>query len=128
MEDREIASAVELAREAARAGPDVVATTLVVHRMDTGAEYVLVQLGAPGEPGWVAAVDPAADDVMSWAANPSGAPTVPAATASRADYVWAPTAVSPSPLYPLLRLETPCGRQYLDIAGVLHDSLSGHRG
>ena len=61
MEDGEIALAIDLARDAAGAGPDVPAAAVVVHRLDTGTDYVLVRLGAPGEPGWIAAVEPAVD-------------------------------------------------------------------
>lgn len=128
MEDGEIALAIDLARDAAGAGPDVPAAAVVVHRLDTGTDYVLVRLGAPGEPGWIAAVEPAARDVMSWAANESGGSNLPASSGVSDDYVWVPSSVSPSPLYPLVRVTTSDGERYRDITGVLHESLTGHRG
>ena len=58
----------------------------------------VVLLGPPGRPGWLAAVDPAADDVMTWAAVERAEPTVPP---GEGELVWGPAAGSRSPLYPL---------------------------
>ena len=79
MNSADLATAVELARAAAGVGAGTPASTVVVRRLDRDGEYVLVQLGAPGSAGWIAAVNVADNDVMSWAANPSGESTVPEA-------------------------------------------------
>ena len=128
MKDSEVASAIELARQVVGAATDVPAEPNVVQRLDTAAEYVLVRLGPSGGPGWIAAVDPAARDVMSWAVNSSGGATVPTVAGAAPDYVWVPSSVSPSPLYPLLRLRTSEGPRFVDITGAVHDHLTGHRG
>lgn len=128
MKDSETASAIELARQAVGAAADDPAEPMVVRRLDTAAEYVLVRLGPSGGPGWIAAVDPAARDVMSWAVNSSGGSTVPTVAGAAPDYVWVPSSVSPSPLYPLLRLSTDDGPRFVDITGTIHDHLTGHRG
>ena len=123
----DLATAVELAREAVGVDARVPATAIVVHRLDRDADYVLVQLGRAGEAGWVAAVDVAGRDVMSWAANPSGEPTAPAPITA-GDFVWRPSAVSRSPLYPLLRTVTAEGERYVDLAGTVHTELPITRG
>ena len=123
----DLATAAELAREAVGADARVPVSTIVVHRLDRDADYVLVQLGRAGEAGWVAAVDVAGRDVMSWAVNPSGEPTAPAASAG-GDFVWRPSAVSRSPLYPLLRTTTAEGTRYVDLAGTVHTELPITRG
>ncbi|OJV81508.1 MAG: hypothetical protein BGO37_06095 [Cellulomonas sp. 73-92] len=93
-----VAHAVRLTRTAVGAGEDVPARADVVRRLDRPQEYVLVLLGPPGRPGWLAAVDPAADDVMTWAAVERAEPTVPP---GEGELVWGPAAGSRSPLYPL---------------------------
>ena len=128
MKRADIPIAIALARENVGASDALPATAILVRRLDRDAEYVLVQLGAPGEPGWVAAVDPAHDDVMSCAANPSRRSTAPAApgsglTRGEVEWVWRPSAHSLSPLYPLLRITTDAGEQFVDLAGVVYDSL-----
>lgn len=98
MDETLVAHAVRLTRTAVGAGEDVPARADVVRRLDRPTQYVLVLLGAPGTPGWVAAVDPAADDVMTWAAVARAAATVPPGDG---ELVWGPAAGSRSPLYPL---------------------------
>jgi hypothetical protein len=122
--------AVALARQAVGAPDDLPADAVRVRRLDRDDEYVLVRLGAPGDPGWIAAVNVAAADVMSWAANPSGEPTWPPVptTGAAPEYVWTPSALSRSPLYPLLRIATADGERYVDLAGRAHEALGDARG
>lgn len=127
----DIESAIELARQAVGAGRDVPASTVTVRRLDhPDAEYVLVQLGEPRTAGWIAAVDVERHDVMSWATNPSGAPTTPTPPKGHreAEYVWKPCAVSRSPLYPLLRITAEDGERFVDLAGRAHVKLADGRG
>lgn len=128
MRSRDITDAIALARATVGAAEDVPAVPLPVRRLDRDAEYVLVQLGHPGEPGWVAAIDPAHDEVMTWAANPSGEPTAPTRAASdrprgEVEWVWRPSAHSRSPLYPLLHITTETGELFIDLAGAVYDTL-----
>lgn len=133
--DPDLDAAVRLARQAVGAPDDLPARTTRVRRLDRDAAYVLVDLGAPGSPGWVAAVDPLHDDVMAWAVNASGestvptVPTVPAMPAADAvaDYVWWVGGPSRSPLYPLARVQTPDGDRFLDHGGRLHSGTSHGR-
>ena len=98
MDETLVAHAVRLTRTTVGAGEDVPARADVVRRLDRPGEYALVVLGAPDRPGWLAAVDPAADDVMTWAAVERAEATVPPGDG---ELVWAPSAGSRSPLYPL---------------------------
>ena len=87
-----------------------------------------MQLGHPGEPAWVAAVDPAQDEVMTWAANPSGESTAPTRSDSRrpdgeVEWVRRPSAHSRSPLYPILRITTETGELFVDLAGAVYATL-----
>jgi hypothetical protein len=127
-----ISPAVRLARQAVGAPDDLPASAVVVRRLDRDGEYVLVQIGRPGEPGWVAAVDPRSEDVMTWAANPSGSTTVPDrpgdAPDGDAELVWRPGAHSRSPLYPLLRIAAADGDRFVDLAGQVHEPLPDSRG
>lgn len=124
----DLARAVELAREATGADREVPADAVVVHRPDRTDDYALVTIGRAGESGWVAAVDPAGGEVMSWAENPSGEPTVPPLTGPADGYVWAPGVRSRSPLYPLLRTSGPDGEHYVDLAGRVPDPWPRGRG
>lgn len=132
--DADLIAATALARQAVGAPDDLPARAVRVRRLDRDAGYVLVDLGAPGTSGWVAAVDPVHDDVMVWAVNASGQPTAPVLPADAAgrepaaEYVWAPSALSRSPLYPLLRIATDAGERYVDLAGVVHEGLGDARG
>ena len=129
-------TAVALVRAAVGAPPEAAARTFGVRRLDRDASYVLVQLGSPGQPGWVAAVDPGAGDVMTWAANPSGRSSVPTVPTTgfepvgtgENELVWRPSAASRSPLYPLLRMVTAAGEVFLDLNGTEHHELGGSRG
>jgi len=99
-----------------------------VRKLDRDAKYVLVRLGRPGEAGWVAAIDPAQDEFMTWAANPSGESTAPTGSASdrsggEVEWVWRPSAYSKSPLYPILRITTETGELFVDLAGAVYDTL-----
>jgi hypothetical protein len=126
----DLTAAVALARRAVGSPADgLPAEAVVVRRLDRDAEYVLVSLGLPGEPGWVAAVDPAAG-VMSWAANHSGStvPSRPAGLTGDAMLVWRPSAQSRSPLYPLLRVVGPEGEVFVDLDGRTYGSLGDSRG
>ena len=129
--DADLAAAVALARQAVGAPDDLPARATRVRRLDRDAGYVLVDLGAPGSPGWVAAVDPVHDDVMGWAVNASGEPTVsavPATDAEAADYVWWAGGPSRSPLYPLMRLVTTEGERVVDVGGRVHARTGPTRG
>lgn len=131
MDGSDLTAAVVLARQAVGSPADgLPAEAVVVRRLDRDAEYVLVSLGLPGEPGWVAAVDPASADVMSWAANPSGStvPSRPAGLEGDATLVWRPSVHSRSPLYPLLRVVGPDGEVFVDLDGRTYDSLGDSRG
>jgi len=99
MTPADLATAIELAREAAGVSADVPGSAVTVRRLDRDAEYALVFLGAQGGPGWIAAVNVADHDVMSWAENRSGETTLPPGEGA---YVWRPGPDSRSPLYPLL--------------------------
>lgn len=133
--EADLVAAVALARQAVGAPDDLPARATRVRRLDRDAGYVLVQLGAPGSAGWVAAVDPVHDDVMAWAVNTSGestAPTLPDGVGGvggvrTAEYVWRPSVHSRSPLYPLLRVVTDAGEQFVDLAGRMHDGLPDGR-
>lgn len=132
MKSADITAAIALARATVGAADDVPAVPFPVRRLDRDAEYVLVQLGHPGEPGWVAAVDPAQDEVMTWAANPSGESTAPTRSASdrhrgQFEWVWRPSAHSRSPLYPLLHITTETGELFIDLAGAGYDTLPDAR-
>ncbi len=133
MRTEDVDAAVALARATVGADAHLPASGIPVRRLDRDAEYVLVLLGRPGEPGWVAAVDPAHDEVMTWAANPSGestAPGLPEADrpAGETEWVWRPSALSRSPLYPLLRIATETGEVFVDLSGTMHASLADGRG
>ena len=121
MNTADLATAVELARGAVGVDAQTPATAVAVRRLDRDAEYALVHLGRTGAAGWIAAVNVADSDVMSWAVNPSGESTVPALgpaeRGTATEYVWRPSAVSRSPLYPLLRLETDAGERFVDLSG-----------
>lgn len=129
--DADLSKAVALARQAVGAPDDLPTRATRVRRLDRDAGYVLVDLGTPGSAGWVAAVDPVHDDVMAWAVNASGQSTVPALPGDvggaggvrTAEYVWRPSVHSRSPLYPLLRVVTDAGEQFVDLAGRMHDDL-----
>ncbi|RIJ71219.1 hypothetical protein D1871_14430 [Nakamurella silvestris] len=128
MTSTEVDRAVELARRATGAGPEVPATAVAVDRLDHDGGYLLVRLGRDGEAGWVAAVDVAVPDVMSWAANPSGEPTIPPSSAPGDRYVWAPSGSAGSPLYPLLESTGPEGTRYRDLSGPVADPRRPRRG
>ena len=117
----DIDTAVALARAAVGAPEDIPAEALPVRRLDRDATYVLVRLGRRGEPGWLAAVDPAVRDVLSWARNPSGESTVPEGVG---ELVWRPSVRSRSPLYPLL-LD---GGVFTDLSGNRWTDLPHGRG
>jgi hypothetical protein len=127
-----ISGAVTLARQAVGAPDDLPASADVVRRLDRDGKYVLVRLGRPDGPGWIAAVDPVSQDVMTWAANPSGSTTVPDrpddAPEGDTELVWSPGTRSRSPLYPLLRIAAAGGDRFIDLAGLVHLSLSDSRG
>lgn len=128
--DEALRTAIALTRQAVGAPDDVPGEAVRVTRPGRSAGYVLVRLGAPGAPGWVAAVNVEETDVMTWAANPSGEPTTPQPPddAIGLEYVWAPSVVSRSPLYPLLRIATDDGERYVDLDGRLHEALGDARG
>ncbi len=133
--DAELERAVARARVAVGAPDDVPARATHVERLDRPTGYVLVDLGAPGSPGWVAAVDPVHDDVLAWAVNASGDPTIPvnppgpASRGEAADHVWWAGGPSRSPLYPLLRVTTPDGVRFRDVTGRWHSAgPTGTRG
>jgi hypothetical protein len=126
-------TAAALARAAVGAAADVPAEALPVRRLDRDTSYVLVRLGRPGEPGWIAAVDPDTADVMTWASNDSGASTAPSGHPTSVDagdgeLVWRPSAQSRSPLYPLRRVVTSDGEVFIDLAGNVSTGLSDTRG
>ena len=128
MKSADITAAIALARATVGAADDVPAVFFRVRRLDRDAEYVLVQLGHPGKPGWLAAIDPAQDEVMTWAANPSGESTAPTRSDSdrsggEVEWVWRPSAYSRSPLYPILRITTETGELFVDLAGAVYDTL-----
>lgn len=130
MDGTDLTAAVVLARQAVGSPADgLPAEAVVVRRLDRDAEYVLVSLGLPGEPGWVAAVDPATG-VMSWAANRSGStvPSRPAGLVGDETLVWRPSVHSRSPLYPLLRVAGPDGEVFVDLDGRTYSSLGDSRG
>jgi hypothetical protein len=126
VQQADIDTAVALARAAVGAPNDVPAEALPVRRLDRDACYVLVRLGRGGEPGWLAAVDPSAEDVLTWARNPTGEPTVP--STSEGELVWRPSKHSRSPLYPLLRTSTPDGEMFIDLSGTRWTALPDSRG
>jgi hypothetical protein len=133
MDQADLDTAAALARAAVGAADDVPAETVPVRRLDRDASYVLVRLGRPGEAGWVAAVDPLASDVMTWARNESGASTVPTEDPEYEgvldrELVWRPSAQSRSPLYPLLRLVKSGGEVFIDVAGTVATEVSDARG
>ncbi len=127
-----MAAAVALARATVGVDESLPATTFPVRRLDRDSTYALVQIGAPGEPGWVVAVDVDQGEVMTWAANATGAPTVPTRrppdlSEAGAEWVWRPSRSSASPLYPLLRVSTEDGERFIDLAGVVSTTLSDGR-
>ena len=136
--DADLDHAVALARRAVGAPDDVPARTTRVERLDHAVGYVLVDLGTPGSPGWVAAVDPVHDDVLAWAVNDRGASTLPDGPPGAAPsgpgggaaaHVWWAGGPSRSPLYPLLRVTTADGERYRDLTGGLHPAgPTGTRG
>lgn len=130
--DADLAAAVALARQAVGAPDDLPARAARVRRLDRDATYVLVDLGAPGSPGWVAAVDPVHHDVMGWAVNATGESTVPVVPeppdGAGPDLVWWPGGPSRSPLYPLARLTTAEGERFVDVTGRRHPAGPPTRG
>jgi hypothetical protein len=72
METPDFDAAVALAREAIGVTGIAPAITRSVRRLDCDGRYVLVHLGASGQPGWIAAVDVDSKSVMSWVSNPQG--------------------------------------------------------
>ena len=132
MEDRDVEAAVELARATIGVDESVPAEAFPVRRLDRDNTYVLVRFGRPGEPGWVAAVDLHQSDVMTWAATASGESTVPTQRPptlpeGEAELVWRPSRLSPSPLYPLLRISSDEGEWFIDLAGEVSTALSDGR-
>ena len=132
MEDSDVEAAVELARATVGVDESVPAEVFPVRRLDRDNTYVLVQLGRPGEPGWVAAVDLDHSDVMTWAANASGESTIPTQrppelASGDTELVWRPSRSSPSPLYPLLRISNDEGEWFIDLAGEVSTTLSDGR-
>ena len=117
MDQATLDGAIALARATVGATTDVPVEALPVRRLDRDTYYVLVRLGRPGWPGWVVAVDPPAREAMTWAANPSGHPTAPQPVGG--ELVWWAGGPSRSPLYPLLRRETPDGEVFADLTGVV---------
>jgi hypothetical protein len=117
--EAQLAQAIEIARATVGTGADTPGRAARVRRLDRDAQYVLVYLGQPDQPGWIAAVEPDTGDVLSWADNRSGASTLPdlPGETQDAEYVWAPSTASRSPLYPLLLVTTDGGRQLRDLAG-----------
>lgn len=111
--------AAALAREAVGSEPGSPARSHPVHRLDRpGASYYLVQLGAS-----VAAVDPAGEEVLSWARV--GKPTVevePEQARELADappdaparLVWEASVASRSPLYPFWEVRSGAETVYVD--------------
>jgi hypothetical protein len=133
MSESDLERAVALARTTVGADEGIPATTFPVRRLDRASTYVLVQLGPPGRPGWVVAVDVDRDEVMTWAANAAGGPTVPmpepsTSPSTESEWVWAPSRSSPSPLYPLLRLVDAGGERFVDLAGNVSPGLRDGRG
>lgn len=132
MRDSDLDAAVALARTTVGAGESVPASSVPVRRMDRDSTYVLVQLGRPGHPGWVAAVDVERGEVMTWAANESGHSTVPTErpehlASAHAELVWRPSRASRSVLYPLLRLSNDDGEWFVDLAGTVSPTLADGR-
>ena len=132
MEDSDVEAAVALARATVGVDESVPAKTFPVRRLDRDSTYVVVQLGQPDEPGWVAAVDVDQQDVMTWATNESGASTVPTSrppslASGEAEWVWRPSRSSPSPLYPSLRISNDEGEWFVDLAGAMSTTLSDGR-
>ncbi len=132
MKDSDVDAAVALARAAVGVDDNVPARTFTVRRLDRDSSYALVQLGEPGRPGWVVAVDVAQSDVMTWAANESGESTVPtqrpsALSSGEAELVWRPLRSSASPLYPLLRISNYDGEWFIDLAGTVSPALADGR-
>lgn len=122
--------AARQARSAVDADARTPAAGVRVRRLDRDGWYLLIQVGRPGEPGWVVAVDPVRELVMTCAVNASGRSHLPGPPDpdAPAEYVWAPSASSPSPLFPLLRQETPQGQVFLDITGARFTELRDTRG
>jgi hypothetical protein len=118
-------AAIALARTATGAPADSPAHTDPVRRLDRDAPYVLVRLGPEGGPGWLAAVDLATGEVLTWAANPSGHTTAPP---GQGELVWRPSTQSRSMLYPLRLIDEPSGRTFVDLAGRHWTTLSDARG
>jgi hypothetical protein len=114
--------AIDIARATVGASVQTPARAVRIRRLDRGADYVLVYLGPPGQPGWIAAVEPDAGEVLSWADNRSGASTLPEipAEADQAEYVWTPGTASRSPLYPLLLVTIDGAPRLRDLAGGTH--------
>lgn len=122
MTEAEVARAIDIARATVGTGPETPSRAARIRRLDRDASYVLVYLGQPDQPGWIAAVEPDTGDVMSWADNRSGASTLPdlPSHTGDAEYVWAPSTASRSPLYPLVLFTTDGGRRLRDLAGNTH--------
>lgn len=111
-----VQAALALVRQDIPEVGDRPATAEPVRRLDRDGRYVLVLAGEPGGPGWVAAVEVGEDgsaSLMTWAANPTGAPT---AYPGPGELVWDPR-LSRSPLYPLRRVHDADGDRLLDVAG-----------
>ena len=122
MTEAGVARAIGIARTTIGVSAEAPARAVQVRRLDRDGAYVIVYLGQPNQPGWIAAVDLGTDDVMSWADNRSGASTLPEvpADADHAEYVWAPGVASRSPLYPLLLVSTGDVHQLRDLSGGSH--------
>lgn len=132
MKDTDVDAAVALARATVGVDESVPARTFPVRRLDRDGTYALVQLGEPEKPGWVVAVDVEQGDVMTWAANESGESTAPTRappelSSGEAEWVWRPSRLSPSPLYPLLRITNDEGELFIDLSGAVSTTLSDGR-
>jgi hypothetical protein len=114
--------AIDVARRATGADPDLPARAELVRRLDRAGHYVLVELGRTAEPGWVAAVALTDRDsgsgpeleLITWARNPSGEPTV---HPGPGELVWRPSTTAASPLYPLRRMSGTAGGRLVDVTG-----------
>lgn len=122
--------AAHQAREAVGADARTPTMGVRVLRLDRDGWYLLIQVGSLGEPGWVVAVDPVRELVLSWAVNASGHSHLPEPPdpGGTTEYVWAPSASSPSLLFPLLRHKSPEGQVFIDITGATFGELRDTRG
>lgn len=130
--------AIQIARATVGASPAIAARVWTVRRLDKPLTYELVVLGGPGAATAVVAIDSQRAEPTSHAALPGHADhlVVDEGEARKqagvgddaaVELVWAPSALSRSPLYPFWEIRSQHAVRYVDQRGVVSSGLGSTR-